>query len=141
MIEAAFGQWLAPETISTRGIDGITGDPKGYKLIVRARRDGQTILASVAPELPPPESFLAQSRGAENRIEIELESGKVIKLCGQGAGRWPTAVSVVGDLHAVARLVQPPAAPNLPPLSQIQGLPRQPAGGPIHDVLHRCVDV
>jgi homoserine dehydrogenase len=106
MIEASFGQWVAPETISARGIDGIAGDPKGYKLIARARREGQTITASVAAELPSPESFLAQSRGAENRIEIELESGKVIKLCGQGAGRWPTAVSVAGDLHAVARLVE-----------------------------------
>jgi len=106
MIEAAFGQWVAPETISTRGIDGIAGNPKGYKLIARARREGQTITASVAPELPSPESFLAQGSGTENRIEIEPESRKVIKLCGQGAGRWPTAVSVVGDLHAVARLVE-----------------------------------
>ena len=37
------------------------------------------------------------------RIEIEMESGEMIKLCGQGAGRWPTAVSVMGDLHEVAR--------------------------------------
>jgi homoserine dehydrogenase len=106
MIEAAFGQWVAPETISTRGIDGIAGNPKGYKLIARTRREGRTITASVAPELPSPESFLAQARGTENRIEIELESGKVIRLRGQGAGRWPTAVSVVGDLHTVARLVE-----------------------------------
>jgi homoserine dehydrogenase len=38
-------------------------------------------------------------------IEIELEGGEVIHLRGQGAGRWPTAVSVLGDLHEVARLL------------------------------------
>jgi homoserine dehydrogenase len=106
MINAAFEEWVAPENIPTRGIDGIPGGSKGYKLIARARRDGQQVTASVAPELLELESFLGQARGAENRIEIELQSGKVIKLCGQGAGRWPTAVSVVGDLHQVARLVE-----------------------------------
>jgi homoserine dehydrogenase len=106
LIHAAFGQWLEPANIATRGIDTIQGDPKGYKLIARARRQGQTIIASVAPELIPAESFLGQARGPDNRIEIELESGEVVTLCGQGAGRWPTAVSVMGDLHQVARLVE-----------------------------------
>jgi homoserine dehydrogenase len=106
LIYAAFGQWLAPGTIATRGIDAIPGDPKGYKLIARACRLGQTISAAVAPEMVPTESFLGQARGPDNRIEIELESGHVITLCGQGAGRWPTAVSVMADLHEVARLFE-----------------------------------
>ena len=103
MINAAFGIWLAPETIPTRGIDDIAENAKGYKLVARARRDDRCVTASVAPELQRPQTFLDQARGAENRIEIELESGEMIKLCGQGAGRWPTAVSVMGDLHEVAR--------------------------------------
>lgn len=61
------------------------------------------ITASVAPESPPPYSFLSQARGPENRLEIELETGEVVRLRGQGAGRWPTTVSVLGDLHEVAR--------------------------------------
>jgi homoserine dehydrogenase len=110
LTEAAFGQWVAPENIPTVGIDGISGNPKGYKLIARASRSKNHIAASVAPELPPPESFLGQARGAENRLEIELESGEVIGFRGQGAGRWPTAVSVMGDLHAVARAVEAAAS-------------------------------
>jgi homoserine dehydrogenase len=51
-------------------------------------------------------SFFSDARGAENRMEIELKSGEVIRLRGQGAGRWPTAVSVVGDLHEIARLAE-----------------------------------
>jgi homoserine dehydrogenase len=106
MIEAAFGEWLPPESIAVRGVDGITGDPRGFKLMARARKTQEGIVASVAPEVPPPSSFLWETKGSENRIEIELESGEVIRLNGQGAGRWPTAVSVLGDLHEVARLVE-----------------------------------
>jgi homoserine dehydrogenase len=106
MIEAAFGEWLAPGCISTRGIDSIAGDGRGYKLIARARKTADGIVVSVAPEVPPPASFLREAKGAENRIEIELKSGEVIRLSGQGAGRWPTAVSVLGDLHEIARSVE-----------------------------------
>jgi homoserine dehydrogenase len=106
LVEAAFGEWLAPASIATQGIDTIPSNPRGYKLIARARRERQIIRASVAPEVVAPESFLGQARGANNRIEIEMESGEVITLCGQGAGRWSTAVSVMGDVHEVARLIE-----------------------------------
>jgi homoserine dehydrogenase len=106
LTEAAFGQWIDPDHIATGGIDRIVGDPTGVKLIARATRTAQGITACVAPELPPPGSFLGQARGAENRLEIELETGEVIRLRAQGAGRWPTTASVMGDLHEVARLVE-----------------------------------
>jgi homoserine dehydrogenase len=38
MIEAAFGEWLDPGHIETRGINTITDDPTGYKLIARAKK-------------------------------------------------------------------------------------------------------
>jgi homoserine dehydrogenase len=116
MTEAAFGQWLRPGEIPTRGIDTITGDPKGFKLIARAKRIAHSISASVGPESPPPDSFLGQARGPANRLEIELEGGEVIRLQGQGAGRWPTTVSVMGDLHEVARHIdgKPWSAANPP---------------------------
>jgi homoserine dehydrogenase len=104
--EAAFGQWLSPEDIPTQGIDTISGDPRGYQLIARVKRTPHGISASVAPESPPPHSFLGQARGPVNRLEIELESGELIRLQGQGAGRWPTAVSVMGDLHEVGRHIE-----------------------------------
>jgi homoserine dehydrogenase len=106
MIAAAFGDWLSPEDIPTCGIECITGDPAGFKLIARAKRSRPGISASVGPEMPPSGSFLGQARGPENRLEIELETGELIRLRGQGAGRGPTTVSVLGDLHEVARLVE-----------------------------------
>jgi homoserine dehydrogenase len=105
MIEAAFGEIVDPQQIPKRGIDTIQGDPAGYKLIARATRTSQGISASVQPEVPLPGSFFAQARGPENRLEIELATGEVIRLRGQGAGRWPTTASVMGDLHEIARLV------------------------------------
>jgi homoserine dehydrogenase len=106
MVEAAFGQWLPPDRISVRGIDSIRGDCKGYKLVARARKTQDGIVASVAPEVPLSSSFLREAKGAENRIEIELKCGEVLTLSGQGAGRYPTAVSVLGDLHEIARLAE-----------------------------------
>ena len=103
LVDAAFHEWLPPESISIRGIDAMAGDVRGYKLIARARREGGHISAAVAPEIPDPYGFLGQARGAENRLEIELESGETIRLRAGGAGRWPTAASVVGDLLEIAR--------------------------------------
>ncbi len=103
IIEKAFGQWLPPHQIFRKGIDSIAGNHSGYKLIARARQLKAGIFASVAPEIPPAGSFLHESKGAENRVEIELTNGRIIRLHGMGAGRWPTAVSVMGDLHEIAR--------------------------------------
>jgi homoserine dehydrogenase len=106
LIQAAFQEWIDPKRIATHGIDSITTDPTGYKLIAHARKVAQGVAASVAPEALPPWSFLGQARGPENRLEIELDTGEVIRLRGQGAGRWPTTVSIMGDLHEVARLLE-----------------------------------
>jgi homoserine dehydrogenase len=123
LIEAAFGECIDPKHIPTKGIDTITDDPTGYKLIARAtpatpatRASSivSSIAASVAPERPPPGSFLGQARGPENRLEIELASGEIIRLRAQGAGRWPTTVSILGDLHEIARRTEQQSEPAVP---------------------------
>jgi homoserine dehydrogenase len=106
LIQKAFGVWIDPVQIPTLGIDTLQHDPAGYKLIARATRTVQGIIARVAPERPPPQSFLGLARGPENRLEIELTTGEIVRLRGQGAGRWPTTVSVLGDLHEIARVVE-----------------------------------
>lgn len=104
LAHAAFHEWLDPEAIDIQGITEITGDPTGYHLIARASRTTEGILAQVRPEKLSASSFLGMAQGAENRVEIELDGGDVIRLRGQGAGRWPTTVSVLGDLHEIVRL-------------------------------------
>ena len=118
LIEAGFGVWMPPSEIKTLGIDAIEGFAGDYKLIARARRTNGGITASVRPERTTHESFLGQASGPENRIEIELANGETVLLRGQGAGRRPTSVSVMGDLHEVARLMEStrraaPAAPRI----------------------------
>ena len=106
LIEAAFGQWIEPKDIPTEGIESITDSPGGYKLIARATKTAAGVTARIAPERLSPDSFLGAARGPENRLEIELLSGEVIRLRAQGAGRWPTTVSVLGDLHEIARRLE-----------------------------------
>jgi homoserine dehydrogenase len=106
LIQKAFDVWIDPVQIPTLGIDTLQHDPTGYKLIARATRTVQGIIARVAPERPPPESFLGLALGPENRLEIELTTGEIVRFRGQGAGRWPTTVSVLGDLHEIARVVE-----------------------------------
>jgi homoserine dehydrogenase len=106
LIQSAFGVRMAPERIPTEGLGAAIESPAQRKLIARARRAASTpeaVEAGVRLESPPRNGFLGQARGAENRIEIELAGGRVIQLRGQGAGRWPTAASVLGDLHEIAR--------------------------------------
>ena len=103
LIDAAFGEWIEPRQIPTQGINSLVDDPQGYKLIARALQTPRGVIANVAPERLPSTTFLGASSGPENRLEIELWSGHVIRLRAQGAGRWPTTVSVLGDLHEIAR--------------------------------------
>jgi homoserine dehydrogenase len=104
LIQAAFNHSVAPEDIPTVGIDSIEDRSRAYRLVARARRTDDGVVASVAPECPEPGGYLAGSSGPENRLEFELANGEIIRLRGQGAGRWPTTVSVMGDLHEIARL-------------------------------------
>jgi len=106
IVGEAFGEWIDPEHIPIRGVETIPDGATGFKMIARAAWSTRGITASVGPELAAADSFLGQARGAENRIEIELANGEVVRLQGQGAGRWPTTISVMGDLHEVARLVE-----------------------------------
>jgi homoserine dehydrogenase len=80
--------------------------PNSQILIARAKRTSGGVTASVAPELPPPGSFLGSARGPENRLEIELKTGEVLRLRSQRAGRWPTTASMMGDLHDISRLIE-----------------------------------
>jgi homoserine dehydrogenase len=60
--------------------------------------------------------FLAGARAEENRVEIVTRTGTVVRLAGKGAGRWPTALSVLGDVHEYLHdrkaLMRQPRPPN-----------------------------
>jgi homoserine dehydrogenase len=113
LAQAAFGVHVPTVAIPTRGIDEplARAETQVWRLIARAVRANGQVTMSVAPELVARESFLGQTTGAENRLEIGLESGQVVRLAGLGAGRWPTTTAVLGDVHEILRRHSRPAAP------------------------------
>jgi len=102
---AAFGAYVPTTSIPIRGIDGVPGEAgEGvWRLIGSATRAGDDVTLGVAPERIARDSFLGRTAGADNRVEIVLEDGTTVRLAGQGAGRAPTCLAIMGDLHEVLR--------------------------------------
>ena len=104
----AFGVALEVERIPRPGAKAIAewsacGRERTGRLIASLRAEdhgceAKVELVSVAGSHP-----LARCRGANNSVLITLRTGETIELRGRGAGRWPTAESVVGDLMELWR--------------------------------------
>jgi homoserine dehydrogenase len=118
----AFGAELAAADVDCRGIAGL--DPgavaaarargRTLRLVAECRRldvriDRQVdtsvdqkvagrVIARVRPVSLPSRHFLAGARGEENRVIVESVAGPPLRLCGRGAGRWPTSEAVLADL-------------------------------------------
>ena len=105
MSHAAFGVHVPSETIRSCGIDDalVAAEPDVWRLLGRARRTSAGVTLGVGPEQMARTSFLGQTTGAENRLEIVLETGEIVRLAGQGAGRWPTTLAVLGDVQEIVR--------------------------------------
>jgi homoserine dehydrogenase len=111
--------WGADADVRTTGIrgmhdlPGVESTPRVRRLVAGAavRGDG-SLEARVGPELLEPSDFLAGACGVGNRLEVELQSGQVLRATGAGAGRWPTALAVLADLTeaATARSALAPAS-------------------------------
>lgn len=101
LARAAFGR---SPIVRREGIAGL--DPaevhaeaaRGRRIRLVARCDGTD--AVVRPEALPPSHPLASTRDEENRVVVTTRTGTVL-LHGKGAGRWPTAESVLADLLAL----------------------------------------
>ena len=72
--------------------------------VARARRRGAAVQAEVRLVALPRESALLPNRrldgvhGDENVLVLTLTGGRVVVTRGRGAGRWPTAESMLSDL-------------------------------------------
>jgi homoserine dehydrogenase len=110
----AFGISLPFTSVEREGIEQI--DPQ---LLRKARDEGQTVRliascrqeldglkASVKPLVLSLSHALGSTNGVENRLVIEPVAGTSYVVSGKGAGRWPTAESVVADLFDIKRAVE-----------------------------------
>ena len=109
----AFGVVISVDSVAREGIRGVSArdvalarnEGQAIRLVGRLWRDAHRVHASVAPERVDLSDLLAQTRDEFNAVEIELTNGESVKLLGRGAGRWPTAESVFGDLFELAQHV------------------------------------
>ena len=104
----AFGREAA--IVSRQGITGARpasrqddGDKGCVRLIGRLDLDGRRVRATVAPERLPAAHPLAGLRDEQNGVVFHLDGGPPVVLRGKGAGRWPTAESVMADLLDLVR--------------------------------------
>lgn len=117
----AFGAWLDPSAVTLAapgepgnerpGITGVTAASiaaagaagEVVKLIARAGRDGDGVVASVLATRVAAGSALGRTDGVLNRIEIDAEPVGTVAFSGPGAGGAATSSAVLGDLMAIAR--------------------------------------
>jgi homoserine dehydrogenase len=76
---------------------------KRWKLIGRAKKEGDRVVASVGPEMVPLTDPLAGVMGATNAITYECDLAGPITLVGAGAGRVETGYSILIDLINIQR--------------------------------------
>jgi homoserine dehydrogenase len=120
---AAFGTEVDPERIERTGIEALTtadaakatAAERKLRLEATLERGRETREAEtgtllveaktrIAPRELPESDPLATAKDAENVVLITISaSPKPIVLRGLGAGRWPTAQSVIGDLLTLVR--------------------------------------
>jgi homoserine dehydrogenase len=102
---AAFGSAPDPERISCQGIEHLTpqavraAQARGerIRLVASCKNERGAIRAQVQPEALAASDYLAGAHREDNRVEIAV-AGETWRLGGKGAGRWPTALSVISDV-------------------------------------------
>ena len=107
----AFGAHVVEGAVYREGITGVTAEDiasaleLGYvvKLLALAERINGDIAVRVHPALVPLDHPLAAVRDAFNAIFVEGDAIGELMFYGRGAGGYPTASAVLGDLIDAAR--------------------------------------
>jgi homoserine dehydrogenase len=102
---------LTKGEVSCRGISHLTlediaqakAEGKRWKLIGRAKKGGDQVVANVGPEMVSLADPLANIMGATNAITYECDLAGPITLVGAGAGRVETGFSILIDLINIER--------------------------------------
>lgn len=107
----SYGVQLSPSQILVEGIRSLDGrDVKyaaelGYKikLLATVAREDSKVVVFVAPTLVPAGHMLASVSGVFNAAMVSCDMADDTLYYGRGAGRLPTASTVVGDIADIAR--------------------------------------
>ena len=107
----AYGFPVPMSAVTVEGIRGLSGMDVQYarelgyriKLLAVIRRDGDEIEVRVHPTLVPMDHMLASVHQVFNAVMVQCDLTGDTLYYGRGAGRDPTASTVIGDLADVAR--------------------------------------
>ena len=107
----AYGFHVPMSAVSVEGVRGLSGMDVQYarelgyriKLLAIVRRDGDEIEVRVHPTLVPMEHMLASVNQVFNAVMVQGDLTGDTLYYGRGAGREPTASTVIGDLADIAR--------------------------------------
>lgn len=108
----AFGGPIAPGKIMNEGVTKVTAEDlraagaRGLtvKLLACARRTDYGVELWNGPTLVPADSPLGRVSGSEMGLLVKGDAVSHMFITGDGAGRFPTASAVVGDLVECSRL-------------------------------------
>jgi len=124
LAKLAFGKTVGVEEIPCAGISKITSTDFAYakdqlqctiKLIGTAACDEKDQLAVyVTPALVPLNHMLASIDGSGNCVSVTSQNMGTCSLTGPGAGRFPTANSIVADIYRAAEGSLPASAFPVP---------------------------
>jgi homoserine dehydrogenase len=96
------GPPLREDEVDCEPITAATLRP-GLRQVASLERSADGWRARVTLECPSSNSLLRLARGEQNVVVLHRTDGSRECLLGSGAGRWPTAEAVVGDLLQLAR--------------------------------------
>ena len=103
----AFGKHVYPESVHTKGIREVAledvelSSKLGYtiKLIARVQRlENGKILPTVMPMVVEEDNLLSQVNGVYNAVMVRGDGISKAMFYGRGAGKFPTASAVLGDM-------------------------------------------
>lgn len=107
----AFGHPIFPNQVKRMGISHLTPNHAAQaaaqggaiRLVAHITCPRGLTHATVAPLILPSDDPLAQVHDEQNCAVITMEDGSRSVVTGRGAGRWPTAESIMGDLFEILR--------------------------------------
>lgn len=89
--------------LTPKDIEWAKAEGKRWKLLARAKKEGNKIVAKVGPEAIPMTDPLAGIMGATNAVTFQCDLAGPITLVGAGAGRTETGFSLLIDLINIHR--------------------------------------
>lgn len=121
----SYGVHVSPDDILIEGIRGLRGVDLAFaarlgyrlKLLAVVKRYGDEVDVRVHPALLPVDHLLASVDGVFNAVVVHGDLTGTTMYFGRGAGREPTAATVIADIADVARNHLYGASGRVPPVA------------------------